>query len=141
MHCNRYLRSEFTVINTTLTKLDGCSFYTPRLKLALLLALTVTLLAAPDAFAGNGGAEFDDIYDKLVAYMQGTPGRIVMILAFIVAGISAVVAQRLAGFAVGLGLGIVVYYAQGLVEGVVTATLPLLPEVAAAPVALPFLSP
>lgn len=118
-----------------LTSLPACSssssspssLLNRRLLLACLLAVLATTVIAPEACAGVGGAEFDDIYDKLVGYMQGTPGRIVMILAFIVAAIAAVVTQSLAGFAVGLGIGITVYYAQGLVDGVIVATLPITP--------------
>jgi len=93
--------------------------------LTVLLLVGAVCLLPSVAHAGVGGAEFDDIYDKLVGYAQGTPGRIVMFLGFVVAAISAVVAQSIAGFVVGLGIGLGVYYANKLVEGVVTATLPL----------------
>ena len=91
----------------------------------ILLLLALSVVFVDTASAGVGGAEFDDIYDKLVGWAQGTPGRIVMFLGFVVAAVSAVVAQSIAGFVVGLGIGLGVYYANNLVEGVVTATLPL----------------
>lgn len=112
----------------------------------VLLVLMLSLVLTETAFAGVGGAEFNDIYNKLVGWAQGTPGRIVMLLGFVVAAVSAVVAQSIAGFVVGLGIGLGVYYANNLVEGVVTATLPLadattlLPPLAGATNLLPALT-
>lgn len=99
--------------------------FDPRTLAFILLLLALSVVFVDTASAGVGGAEFDDIYDKLVGWAQGTPGRIVMFLGFVVAAVSAVVAQSIAGFVVGLGIGLGVYYANSLVEGVVTATLPL----------------
>ena len=99
--------------------------FDPRTLAFILLLLALSVVFVDTASAGVGGAEFDDIYDKLVGWAQGTPGRIVMFLGFVVAAVSAVVAQSIAGFVVGLGIGLGVYYANNLVEGVVTATLPL----------------
>jgi conjugal transfer pilus assembly protein TraA len=97
----------------------------PRTLAFLFLLLALSVVFVDTAVAGVGGAEFNDIYTKLVGWAQGTPGRIVMFLGFVVAAVSAVVAQSIAGFVVGLGIGLGVYYANNLVEGVVTATLPL----------------
>ena len=64
-----------------LTSLPACSssssspssLLNSRLLTACLLAVLATTVIAPEACAGVGGAEFDNIYDKLVGYMQGTP--------------------------------------------------------------------
>jgi conjugal transfer pilus assembly protein TraA len=93
------------------------------LLLATLAVLAVTLL--PEAFAGVGGAEFDGVYDKLVSWSQGTPGKIVMLLAVIAACVVGVTTGSFAGVAGALGIGVIVYYGSQFVEGIFTATLPL----------------
>lgn len=100
---------------------------TARMRLLMLLVLTVmaTALLTPEAWAGAGGAEFDQIYDQLVGWMQGTPGKIVMILSIIVGLIMAVTTQSIAAVAVSLGLGIILYYANGVVDTIFVAALPL----------------
>lgn len=110
-----------------------------RLSLTLLLvASALVLVAVPEfARAGAGGAEFDEIWDKLVGWMQGTPGKIVMIMSFIVAVVAGIVGQSLEGFMISLGIGIGVYYAPMLTEGIVTATLPLAAVTLPALTALP----
>lgn len=101
---------------------------TARMRLLMLMVLTVTATALllPDAaWAGAGGAEFDEIYDTLVGWMQGTPGKIVMIMSIIVGLIMAVTTQSIAAVAVSLGLGIILYYANGVVDTIFVAALPL----------------
>jgi conjugal transfer pilus assembly protein TraA len=92
----------------------------------LLVALLGISLWLMTATVGNGGAQFDGIYDTIIGLMQGTAGRIITILAFIVGLIAAVAAQSLVGLVVGLGIGIFLFYAKDVTEAVVTATLPLL---------------
>ncbi len=51
--------------------------FDPRTLAFILLLLALSVGFVDTASAGVGGAEFDDIYDKLVGWAQGTPGRIV----------------------------------------------------------------
>jgi conjugal transfer pilus assembly protein TraA len=83
------------------------------------------------AMAGTGGTEFDDIWDTLVDWSQGTLGRIIagsMILVGIIAG---VVRQSLMAFAVGIGGAIGLYNFGTVIEAVMSATLPVVSTVPA----------
>src|SRR5690606_21551597 len=70
---------------------------------ALVAALMVGAMLAPEAaLAGTGGTEFDDVWDTLVDWTQGTLGRIIAIAIIIVGACIGVVRQSLMTFAVGL---------------------------------------
>lgn len=86
-----------------------------------LLALSIIL--SESAYAGTGGKAFDDVWETLVAWTQGTFGRIVagaIILVGIVAGVAR---QSLMAFAVGIAGGMGLYNIPGIIETIVSATL------------------
>ena len=90
--------------------------------LALMAVMTLSLIA-PDAFAGTGGTEFDDVWTTLSDWMQGTLGKIAsgaMILVGIIAGVAR---QSLMAFAVGIGGGVGLYNTPTIVDNVMPATL------------------
>ncbi len=85
----------------------------------------VAMVTTPDAFAGTGGTEFDDVWDTLTDWTQGTLGRIIsggMIVVGLVAGI---VRQSLMAFAIGIGGGMGLYNTSTVLESIMTATLPV----------------
>lgn len=92
--------------------------------LLLLFATIASLvLFTPDAVAGTGGTEFDDVWDTVKDWTQGTLGRIIagsMILVGIVGGIAR---QSLMAFALGIGGGMGLYNAPTVVEAVLGATI------------------
>lgn len=83
------------------------------------LVVTTLMLFAMNALAGAGSgtdAEFDSIWDTLVGWTQGTLGRIValgMVLVGIVGGIAR---QSLMAFAIGIGGGMGLYNASGVID-------------------------
>ena len=90
-------------------------------------ALAIVALAAmvtPEmAVAGTGGTEFNDVWETLTGWMEGTLGKIAagaMILVGIIAGVAR---QSLMSFAVGVGGGIGLYNTPTIIDNVMTATL------------------
>ena len=89
----------------------------------LVLFSLLFLLLAESAIAGGGGTAFDDVWDTLKDWIQGTLGRIVagtMVLVGIVGGIAR---QSLMAFALGIGGGLGLYNTPTVVETVMSATL------------------
>jgi conjugal transfer pilus assembly protein TraA len=86
-----------------------------------LIALAVFL--ASSAYAGSGGAEFDDVWATLRDWTEGTLGRIVagaMILVGIIGGIAR---QSLMAFAMGVAGGMGLYNTPTIIETIMSATL------------------
>jgi conjugal transfer pilus assembly protein TraA len=99
----------------------------PQAMTTLVLGLAVVCVAVtPDlALAGTGGAELDDVWVTISDWTQGTLGRIISGL-MIVAGLAAgVLRGSLGGFISGVGAGIGLYNTPAVLEGVVSATLPV----------------
>nr|WP_238399764.1 TraA family conjugative transfer protein [Alcaligenes faecalis] len=81
------------------------------------------LLAVNTSHAGAGGLEFEEIWQTLKEWTQGTLGRIIagaMILIGIIGGIAR---QSLIAFALGIGGGIGLYNAPDIIESILSATL------------------
>ncbi|EBH8544576.1 TrbC/VirB2 family protein [Klebsiella pneumoniae] len=91
--------------------------------LFLGLMVVVFLLMPDQAHAGTGGGAFDDVWETLKDWTQGTLGRIVagaMILVGVVGGIAR---QSLMAFAMGIGGGMGLYNSPTVVESIMSATL------------------
>lgn len=88
-------------------------------------ALIGLMLAAPDAsIAGGGGSEFDDVWNTLKDWTQGTLGRIVSGAFILVGIIGGIARQSLMAFALGVGGGMGLYNSPTIVESIMSATLP-----------------
>ncbi len=95
----------------------------PTISIAILLILSICIV--DPAHAGAGGDAFDDVWDTLKDWTQGTLGRIIagaMILVGIVGGIAR---QSLMAFALGIAGGMGLYNMPTIIESVMSATLPL----------------
>ncbi len=93
----------------------------------MMLALFAVCLVAimPDnAFAGTGGASFDDIWVWLKDNIQGTLGRSICGAIVTVGIIAGIARQSLMSFAVGIGGGMGLYNTPTVLESLVSATLP-----------------
>src|SRR5260363_281622 len=88
---------------------------------ALIALLAVLCLLVEPAWAGTGGGAFDTVWTTLKDWMQGTLGRVIA-GAMILGGIAR---QSLISFAVGVGGGMGLYATPRIVEGIVSATLPM----------------
>ncbi|AJF08314.1 TraA family conjugative transfer protein [Geoalkalibacter subterraneus] len=91
---------------------------------ALCLMLLAAISVVPDiAMAGGVGGPLDDVYTELTTWTQGSVGKLIT-LAFIIVGVVAgIVRQSLMAFAVGIGAGLGVYNAEGIVETIFSATI------------------
>ena len=91
---------------------------------AMALGLVALSLVFSDAaYAGGGGAEFDDVWATLREWTEGTLGRIVagaMILVGIIGGIAR---QSLMAFAMGVAGGMGLYNTPTIIETIMSATL------------------
>ncbi len=88
------------------------------------MAAVLFIAVQPDvAHAGTGGTEFDEVWEALKDWTEGTLGRVVagaMILVGIVGGVAR---QSLMAFAVGIGGGMGLNYSPTVVESIMTATI------------------
>jgi len=96
-------------------------------KLTLLLAvLTVSLMAPTVAHASGGGADdlgLGDLLDWLVGLIQGTLGKILALVAFLVGIIAGVAQGSFLAVATGIGFAVVLYYGPDIILSVFGATL------------------
>lgn len=99
-----------------------------RMMLGLALALAASVLAvlyAPDVFASSGGGEFDEIWEKLKEWMQGTLGKVLALVAILVGVVMGIGRQNLMAFVIGPAIGIGLYYSPDLIDGLMAASVPL----------------
>jgi conjugal transfer pilus assembly protein TraA len=95
---------------------------------AAALALGALALLVPDAaLAGAGGAELNDIYVTLTGWMTGLLGRVIAVTMIIVGIVAGVARQSIMGFVMGIAAGLGMFTAPGIIDAVVSATLPVLP--------------
>jgi conjugal transfer pilus assembly protein TraA len=103
-------------------------------KMAMLMGVLVVggvlALAAEPTLAGVGGGEFDEIWDTLKDWLQGTLGRIVAGVIVLVGMVMGVARQSLMAFAVGIGGGIGLYNVPDVIEAMMTATIAAAADVA-----------
>lgn len=90
-----------------------------------MFAVFVLALVPLLALAGTGGTEFDDIWLTLTDWIEGTLGRIVAAAIVVVGIVAGIVRQSLMAFALGIGGGMGLYNTPGIIEGIMTATLPV----------------
>lgn len=86
----------------------------------------ILLFKSDNAFAGSDGKAFEEVWKLLTGWIQGYLGRVIcgaMILVGVVAGIAR---QSLMSFAVGIAAGLGLYNLPGIVNGIMTATLPVM---------------
>lgn len=91
--------------------------------------VALSFLFSDAAYAGGGGAEFDDVWATLREWTEGTLGRIVagaMILVGIIGGIAR---QSLMAFAIGIAGGMGLSYSPTIIETMMSATLEKAPSV------------
>jgi conjugal transfer pilus assembly protein TraA len=78
---------------------------------------------APEIMASTTGAEFQGIYDMIVAWANGYLGRTLAILAFVI-GLGLGVARSTPIPAIaGLVFALFVAFGPGIIDGIVTATV------------------
>lgn len=90
-------------------------------------AIPMTIAAMPAiAMAGagtGGGAEFDEIWDTLEGWVQGTLGRIIALTMIVVGIVFGVAKQNIMAFVMGPAAGIGLFYSPAIIENVMGAGL------------------
>ncbi|MDH3665129.1 MAG: TrbC/VirB2 family protein [Alphaproteobacteria bacterium] len=87
------------------------------------LAAAVVLAVTPDAMAGGGGAEFQEVYDTLTEWVEGVLGRIIAVV-MVVAGVAIGIArQSIAAFGIGVASALGLVNAPTIVDNIVTAAI------------------
>lgn len=103
------------------------SKFTHKGNLAAMACFAVVIgavVVAPDAMAGAGGAEFDDVWTQIKDWTQGTLGRIASGGIVLVGIIGGIIRQSLMPFATGVGGAMGLYNAPTVIEAIMAATLP-----------------
>ena len=90
--------------------------------LMALVALMLVLLT-PDALAGAGGTEFNNVGTLLTGWVEGLLGRIIAIVFVIVGLVAGVVRGSIMGFVLGIASGVGLFAAPTIITNIVTATL------------------
>lgn len=99
--------------------------FIPQNRSAIMTALTIALALAIPALviAGAGGTEFNTIYGVLSGWMTGTLGKIITV-ALIITGVAmGVVRQTVIAAVPGIAAGLVMAYAPGVIDNILTAII------------------
>ncbi len=89
-----------------------------------LSLVALSLIASDVALAGDQGSEFDDVWNTLLGWAQGTLGKIIALSMMLVGIIAGVARQSIMAFAMGISAGLGLFYAPNVINGVVSATVP-----------------
>jgi len=91
-----------------------------------IMAIIAIALMPSFAFAGTGGAtEFGSLYTLLTGWMTGTLGKVVAVVFILVGVIGGAARGSIMGFVMGIAAGVGMFLAPDIIDGVVTATLPI----------------
>lgn len=98
-----------------------------RMMVGLALTVAVLVLAvfySPDVFA-SGDGDFDQIWEQLKMWMQGSLGKVLSLVAILVGVVVGIGRQNLMAFVIGPAIGIGLYYSPDLIDGLMSAAIPL----------------
>lgn len=86
--------------------------------------LTGALILLPVALvvAGDGGTEFDAVYDMLEGWATGTLGKIIALSALIVGIGFGLVRQSVIAAVIGISMALVLNFGPSVIGGILTAT-------------------
>ena len=88
------------------------------------VALGLMAFFAGSAMAGAATDQsFNEVWDTLVDWTQGTLGRIIAITTIVVGLVMGVVRQSIMGAVIGIASGMVLYNSSTVIEGIVGATV------------------
>lgn len=96
------------------------------MKLKRKLALALPLAAAATAVhAGAGGTEFQTIYDQVSGWSNGVLGKTLAVSSLLVGLGIGVIKQSVLAAVVGVAMGLVAGFGPSVVDGIITAALPI----------------
>jgi conjugal transfer pilus assembly protein TraA len=96
-------------------------------KVSIPVALALVGLAAAFnmAAAGTGGVEFDAVYTTIQGWFQGTLGKIIAVTALGVGLSIGIIRQSIMAVVIGVAMALALYYGPTVIDGLITATLPV----------------
>lgn len=96
-------------------------------KSGLIATVSVASLAATSqAFAGAGGTEFTQVHDQVSGWANGTLGKVLGVAALLVGLGIGVIKQSVMAAVVGVSMALVAGFGPGVIDGVITAGLPII---------------
>lgn len=95
-----------------LSRTDRATLFVSEYGLLIVLLLVVSATAS----AGTDGAEFQEIYDKIRNWLEGTLGKVLAVSAFGVGMGIGIVKQSLMALAIGIGFAAVLAYAPKIID-------------------------
>ena len=91
----------------------------------LAMVLGISLFAAA-AMAGSGGTEFDTALTTVVDWFEGALGKLIAVTTLGVGLAMGIMRQSVMSVVVGASMALALNYGPGVIQGLVTANLPVL---------------
>ena len=86
----------------------------------------VASLVATAAMAGSGGTEFDTALTTVVDWFEGALGKLIAVTTLGVGLAMGIMRQSVMCVVVGASMALALNYGPGVIQGLVTANLPVL---------------
>ena len=86
----------------------------------------VASLVATAAMAGSGGTEFDTALTTVVDWFEGALGKLIAVTTLGVGLAMGIMRQSVMSVVVGASMALALNYGPGIIQGLVTANLPVL---------------
>ncbi len=86
----------------------------------------VATLVATAAMAGSGGTEFDTALTTVVDWFEGALGKLIAVTTLGVGLAMGIMRQSVMSVVVGASMALALNYGPGIIQGLVTANLPVL---------------
>jgi len=97
------------------------------MKKSIITALSIAFAAAStQALAGAGGTEFTQVHDQVSGWANGTLGKVLAVTSLLVGLGIGVIKQSVMAAVVGVSMALVAGFGPGVIDGVVTAGLPII---------------
>lgn len=96
------------------------------MKIKRIFPAAVLSALAGSAFAGTGGQEFQQVYEQISGWTNGVLGKSLAVAALLVGLGIGIIKQSVIAGVVGVGMGLVAGFGPSVIDGVVTAALPVI---------------
>ena len=90
------------------------------------VAIVAASLVATAAMAGSGGTEFDTALTTVVDWFEGALGKLIAVTTLGVGLAMGIMRQSVMSVVVGASMALALNYGPGIIQGLVTANLPVL---------------
>lgn len=94
-------------------------------KLFALMAVALALVVLPDLASAGTDTTFSVALTQIGNWLSGSLGKLISVALVAVGIVAGIARQSLMGFAVGIGAGLGLANATAIINGLFTATLPV----------------